>query len=68
MFAAHRLDAIQVSPHTGIRLAADGLNPVGLPDYLGTKWEGQPADVTAIEREVLPPDIEVPSEFDLVPA
>jgi EpsI family protein len=56
MFAAHQLDTIQVSPHTGIKLAADGRNPVGLPDYLGTVWEGQPADVTAIEREVLPPD------------
>jgi EpsI family protein len=56
MFAAHRLDSIQVSPHTGIKLAADGRNPVELPDYLGTAWEGQPADVTAIEREVLPSD------------
>jgi EpsI family protein len=56
MFAAHQLDSIQVSPRTGIRLAADGRNPVELPDYLGTTWEGQPADVTAIEREVLPSD------------
>ena len=56
MFAAHKLDTIQVSPRTGIRLAADGLNPVTLPTYLGTAWEGQPAEVTAVEREVLPAD------------
>jgi EpsI family protein len=56
MLAAHRLDAIQVSPRVGIRLAADGLNPVELPAYLGTEWEGQPADITPVEREVLPPD------------
>ncbi len=56
MFAAHRLDAIQMSPRVGIKLAADGLNPVALPHYLGTAWEGQDADITPIEREVLPPD------------
>ncbi len=56
MFAAQKLDAIQVNPRTGIRLAADGVNPVELPHYLGTAWEGQDADVTPIEREVLPPD------------
>ena len=54
--AAHRVDAIQLSPRVGIRLAADGINPVALPDYLGTAWEGQPADISPIEREVLPPD------------
>jgi exosortase len=56
MFAAHRLDAIQLNPRVGIKLAADGLNPVALPNYLGTDWEGQSADITPIEREVLPPD------------
>lgn len=56
MLGAHRLDGIQVSPRVGIRLAADGLNPVPLPDYLGTEWEGQPADITRVERELLPPD------------
>ncbi len=56
MFAAHQLEAIQLNPRTGIRLASGGLNPVPLPDYLGTEWEGQPADITAIERTVLPPD------------
>ncbi len=56
MLAAHRLDAIQVSPKVGIKLAADGVNPVALPNYLGTIWEGQAADITPIEREVLPAD------------
>ena len=55
-WAAHRLDAIQLSPRVGIRLAADGINPVPLPVYLGTDWEGQDADVTPVEREILPPD------------
>jgi exosortase len=56
IFAAHRIDAIEVSPRVGINLAADGVNPVALPVYLGVNWEGQPVDVTPIEREVLPPD------------
>ena len=56
MFAAHRFDAIQPDPKVGVRLAADGVNPVPLPDYLGTDWEGQPADITPVEREVLPSD------------
>ncbi|MDI1247860.1 MAG: exosortase/archaeosortase family protein [Lacunisphaera sp.] len=56
MLAAHRLDTIQLHPRVGIRLAADGRNPVALPAYLGTAWEGQPAEVTPVEREVLPPD------------
>lgn len=56
MLAAQRLDGIQLNPRVGIRLAADGLNPVSLPVYLGTDWEGQPADITPVEREVLPPD------------
>jgi len=56
MIAAHRVDQIQVSPRTGIKVSADGLNPVELPDYLGSTWEGQPAEIAAIEREVLPAD------------
>ncbi|MBL9216103.1 MAG: exosortase [Opitutaceae bacterium] len=56
MLAAHRLDGIQVSPRVGIRLAADGVNPVELPYYLGVDWEGEPAEVSAVEREVLPAD------------
>ena len=51
-----KLDTLQVSPHVGVKLAADGLNPVALPNYLGLEWAGQRAEVTAIEREVLPSD------------
>lgn len=54
--AAHRIDGLQVSPRVGVKLAADGLNPAPLPDFLGVQWIGEPAEVTAIEREVLPPD------------
>ncbi len=56
MLAAHKLDAIQVSPRTGIKLAPDGVNPVSLPTAIGIDWSGQPADVTPIERETLPGD------------
>jgi exosortase len=40
----------------GVALAADGLNPVELPAFLGTEWIGRRAEVTAVEREVLPAD------------
>ncbi len=56
MIAAHRLDAIALNPRVGIKLAADGINPVALPDYLGVDWAGQHADISPVEREVLPPD------------
>jgi exosortase len=41
---------------TGITLAAGGVNPVALPTFLGSDWIGRSSQVTAIEREVLPPD------------
>jgi exosortase len=56
MFAAHKLDTLQVSPHTGIKLTADGINPVALPNSIGVDWAGQNAEVTPIERETLPSD------------
>jgi exosortase len=40
----------------GVLLAADGQNPVELPAFLGTEWIGRRAEVTAVERELLPPD------------
>jgi len=55
-FAAYKIDSLQVSPRTGIRLAADGRNPVALPGSIGVDWAGQAAEVTPVEREVLPPD------------
>ena len=56
MFAAHRLDTIPLNPRVGIKLAADGLNPVLLPDFIGVDWAGQRVDISPVEREVLPPD------------
>ncbi len=40
----------------GVKLLADGTNPVDLPPYLGREWIGRPSEVTAVEREILPPD------------
>lgn len=40
----------------GIALAPDGINPAPLPVFIGTEWIGQEAEVTAVERELLPPD------------
>lgn len=40
----------------GVRLTADGRDPVELPPFIGTDWIGRRAEVTAVEREVLPAD------------
>lgn len=40
----------------GVVLAEDEKNPVELPAFLGTEWIGRRAEVTAVERELLPPD------------
>jgi hypothetical protein len=37
-------------------LAADGKNPAELPSFLGTEWIGRRAEVSAVEREILPAD------------
>ncbi|MBX3736818.1 MAG: exosortase/archaeosortase family protein [Candidatus Didemnitutus sp.] len=54
--AARALDRVQVDLRTGVKLAADGVNPVALPNFIGLDWAGQNAPVSAVEREVLPPD------------
>lgn len=54
--ACWRLDRLEISPRTGIKLAADGINPVVLPTSIGLDWMGQTAEVTSIERETLPAD------------
>ncbi len=54
--ATRGIDARQVSARTGVRLAADGLNPAALPDALGLEWHGQRVAVTPVERELLPAD------------
>jgi EpsI family protein len=51
-----RLSALPPRGAAGVRLAADGENPVGLPTFLGTEWIGRDTEVTAIERSILPPD------------
>ena len=40
----------------GIALRADGLSPVELPTFLGSSWMGRAAEVTAVERQILPAD------------
>jgi len=40
----------------GVKLAADGVNPIALPEFLGNDWIGQRVEVTAVERSILPPD------------
>ena len=40
----------------GVVLSADGVNPVELPTFVGTEWFGRSAEVSVVEREILPPD------------
>ncbi|MCA0367465.1 MAG: hypothetical protein LCH57_05305, partial [Proteobacteria bacterium] len=54
--ALHRLAQRPGGGEAGVRLAADGLNPVELPAFLGTEWIGQRVEVSPVEREILPPD------------
>jgi exosortase len=56
MSACWKLNHLAISPRTGIKLAADGLNPVVLPNSIGLDWVGQASEVTPIERETLPAD------------
>lgn len=50
------LDWRPVTGSAGVRLTQDGLAPVDLPVSVGVSWVGQRTEVTAVEREVLPPD------------
>lgn len=56
MFATARLDARGVRALAGVRLADDGVNPAPLPLFLGMSWGGRDVEVSAVERELLPPD------------
>lgn len=49
-------DRLPVNTECGVHLTADGTNPVALPAFIGTDWIGRSAEVTAVEREILPPD------------
>lgn len=51
-----RVAAAPAEGATGLCLAADGKNPIELPATLGADWFGRTAEVTAVEREILPPD------------
>lgn len=54
--AVRELDRIPVRSDVGVRLAADGRDPVPLPAFIGTDWIGRTAEVTSFERQLLPPD------------
>jgi len=56
MFSLHHLAALPPRGEAGVRLAADGLNPVDLPAFVGTEWIGRRTAVTQVERDILPPD------------
>ncbi|MEO5959501.1 MAG: exosortase/archaeosortase family protein, partial [Opitutaceae bacterium] len=56
MFFLRRLANMPLRGGVGIVLAEDGKSPVELPTFLGTEWGGRGAEVTAVEREILPPD------------
>ena len=50
------IDARPREESAGVRLAAGQVDPVELPTFLGNAWIGRRAEVTALEREILPPD------------
>jgi len=53
------LSEVEASPArgaAGVRLAEDGVDPVELPAFVGTDWIGRRAEVSAVEREILPAD------------
>jgi exosortase len=47
---------LPMSARAGITLAANQVDPVDLPSFLGTDWMGRRSEVSEIERQVLPPD------------
>src|SRR5690606_1661415 len=51
-----RLDQLPVRSDAGIFLTEDGAAPVDLPAFVGTDWIGRRAEVTQVERDILPPD------------
>ncbi|MSU47593.1 MAG: exosortase-associated EpsI family protein [Opitutus sp.] len=56
MFFLRHLANLPARGAAGVMLAADGKNPVELPAFLGTEWIGRRAEVSAVEREILPAD------------
>ncbi len=56
MAALAKLGGQPLMGGAGVRLASGGRDPVELPAFLGTEWIGRAAEVSAVEREILPPD------------
>lgn len=54
--ATRQLDNIRPATTTGVLLAENGVDPAPLPAFLGTEWIGQRAEVSDVERQLLPPD------------
>ena len=52
----HGVAARPAGGAAGVALSAGGINPVELPAFLGTEWIGRSAEVSAVEREILPAD------------
>lgn len=52
----HHVAARPPGGASGVALAAGGVDPVELPAFLGTEWIGRRAEVSAVEREILPAD------------
>jgi EpsI family protein len=51
-----RVAAAPARGAAGVQLAAGGRDPAALPAFIGTEWIGRRAEVTPIERAILPPD------------
>ena len=56
MFFLGRVAEGALGGGVGVRLAEGGRDPVELPAFVGTEWIGRRAEVTAVEREILPQD------------
>jgi EpsI family protein len=56
MAGLHALKQRPPGGDAGVLLAEGGRAPVDLPAFLGTAWMGRREEVTAVEREILPPD------------
>ncbi len=54
--AVRHFDTLPVRTDSGVRLTEGGVNPIDLPAFIGVDWVGRSAEVTPIEREILPPD------------
>jgi EpsI family protein len=55
-WSIREMQARPMAPTAPVLLATNGIDPVALPEFLGTEWIGQRVDVSQVEREILPPD------------